>query len=602
MLKYFWIADDCPVMYLYPNFTSTLNPCVPPYSIKAEEKTLYNLPGWFPLTNNETKFLSEFELLKICPRPWRYRTATDLHNLPFQGETDLYGGGGYIADLGYTQGSALRILENLQSNSWIDEKTRAIFVELLVYEPASSFFSAVTYLYEKPPMGGAVTYTSIKTMSLYGARSHGLQSLYAICELVIILIVIYFIIAELIKVYRQRWAYFKCPWTWVEITQVLAAIITIVLSIFRRYHATQLVNKVHKNPFMTSSFHYAVMWSEIEGALMAILIFVITIKFLRILKFNQHISVLAKSMAKCGKKLVSYSAVFLVAFLAFAQVAILVFGPTVPAYSSIVQVFRSQFSMFVGGETDYQSLKAANGALGPIYFFVFMTTMATILINMFLAILNEAYREVHVFKDIVPEEYKMLAVFLDYADLRLRKSFAKLRETKLFPKKHKYEIKEQLIAYENENGEDQKYTAVEHEDYKVLNGHFNEEDYEDNMISSFKGCFKALRYDLSNLLSRSKTYKVHKASKMNKAFMADPDQCHCQGYKAKAKSISRSLQNITDDFCKKKSKDEVQLLCDYEEGYEAMQDESDITYSDSDSELYAGKHPLLAEPDRETKI
>ncbi|XP_031571405.1 polycystic kidney disease protein 1-like 2 isoform X3 [Actinia tenebrosa] len=596
------VTDDCPVMYLYPNFTSTLNPCVPQYSFKAEDKTLYNLPGWFPLTDNETKFFSEFELFKICPRPWRYRTATDLHNLPFQGEKDLYGGGGYIADLGYTQGSALRVLENLQSNSWIDEKTRAIFVEFLVFEPSSSFFSAVTYLYEKPSMGGAVTYTSVKTMSLYGARSHGLQSLYAICELVIILIVIYFVIAELIKVYRQRWAYFKCPWTWVEITQVLAAMATIVLSIFRRYHATQLVNKVHKNPFKTSSFHYVVMWSEVEGALMAILIFIITIKLLRILKFNQHISVLAKSMAKCGEKLVSYSVVFLVAFLAFAQVAVLVFGSTVPSYSSVVQVFRSQFSMFVGGETDYQSLKEANGILGPIYFFVFMTAMATILINMFLAILNEAYREVHVFKDIVPEEYKMLVVFLDYADLRLRKSFAKLRETRLFPKKHKYEIKEGLMNCENENGEYQKYTAIEYDENKAFPGYFNEEDYEDNMISSIKGCFKTLRYDLSNLLSRSKTYKVHKASKMNKAFTPDLDHCHCQGYKMKAKSISRSLQNITDDFCRKKRKDEVQLLGDYDEGYDAIQDESDITYSDSESELYTGRYQLLTKPDRESNI
>jgi hypothetical protein len=225
-----------------------------------------------------------------------------------------------------------------------------------------------------------------------------------------------------------------------------------------------------------------------------------------------------------------------------------------------------------------------------------MTAMATILINMFLAILNEAYREVHALKDIVPEEYQMLVVFLDYAGLRMRRTFATLKETKLFPTKHKYEIKEHLLTYENEM--DQKYTPLDFGDDEKMSKKFDEEDAEDNMISAMKGCFQALRYDLANLMSRSKTYKVHKASKQNDV----DDRCRCQALNMKAKSISCSLHNLTDDFRKKQHKDEVKLLNDYEEGYDATQDESDITYSDSDTEMYQGRYPLLAKPDRETNI
>lgn len=519
----------------------------------------------------------------MCPRPWRYKEASELRNLPFQGKNNLYSGGGYVADLGYTDRSAYRVLKNLEENSWIDENTRAVFLEVLIFEPSSSFFSAVTYLFEKTSMGGAFTYVSVKTMSLYGARSYGLQSLYAICELTIILIVIYFVIAELIKLYRQRCSYFKQAWNYVELTQILASIATVILSIFRRFHASKLVEKVHKNPFMTSSFHYVVMWSEIENALMAILIFVITMKLLRILKFNQHINVLARSMSKCGKKLVSYSAVFLVAFLAFAQVAILAFGSSVPAYSSVVNVFRTQFSMFVGGDADYRELESAHKFLGPIYFFIYMTAMATILINMFLAILNEAYREVHIFRNIEAEEHKMMTVFMDYANRRIKKGFSSLKDVKLFPESSKYEVNEHLLYHEDEM--EQKYTPLD----EPVKSEKRLDDAEDKMLASVKGCFQNLRYELRHLLSsRKRTYQVHKANKKNQQQnQSEFDQCHCQGMRYHFKGLSTSFHNITDDLFKSNSSksDRQRLLQNQNKSFE-NNEETDLAFSDSEGELF----------------
>ncbi|XP_048586754.1 uncharacterized protein LOC5520731 isoform X2 [Nematostella vectensis] len=580
--------DECPIGDRYDSFATRLRPCYPHYSFKAEYKTLYNRPGWDALTQNETFFHSEFELYQMCPRPWRYKTASSLHTLPFQGDKDLYGGGGYVADLGYTASSALRVMHNLKKNNWIDERTRAVFMEVLVFEPSNSYFSAVTYLYERLATGGGTTYRSIKTMSLYGSRSHGLQSLYAVCELVLILIVIYFIIAELIKLYRQRCAYFKSAWNWIEIIQVLAAIATIVLSIFRRYHASQLVNRVHENPFKTSSFHYVVMWSEIENALMAVLIFVITVKLLRILKFNKHISLLAGSMKKSAKRLVSYSVVFLVAFIAFAQVAFLAFGPTTTAYSTVVRVFRTQFSMFVGGDPDWEALKSSSGFIGPIYFFGYMTAMATILINMFIAILNEAYKEVHAFRNQDPEDTKMMQVFIDYATGRLKDNMSKIKDTKLFPTSQQYDVGNPW-RYESET--EQKYTTLGWGDSRSQAVANNEDDV--NILEEVKGCFKGLRYELAalSLWSRSRKYKVEKAFKeSNRDASSDFAQEYCRGMKMKATSITNSIHNVTDDFFGKKR--ETALLDDYD-GFSSAIDEEGVSRYDSEVSGYGDDISLV---------
>ena len=474
------------------------------------------MPQWRKIPTNETVLLSEFALRRMCPRPWRYKTSEELQSLPLQGLRALYGGGGFVADLGYTKASALRVITNLQNNSWIDEKTRAVLIEFMVFDSSTNLFSAVSYIYEALPLGGAATFKRINTMSLYGAT--GKRSFSAVCELIVLLMVFYFITAEAVKIWKEKCSYFKSAWAYVEMAQILSAIATVVLSIFQRYYTTKLVNRIHANPFETSSFHYTVMWSDLENALIAVLVFILTIKVLKILQFNEHISSLAASMVRCRAKIVSYSAVFMVAFLAFMQVALLVFGSTTKVYSSVSEVFRTQFGLFIGGDTDYQDLKSANRIIGPIYFFLFMTTMASILINMFLAILNESYREVRVYPDREHEEAEMLRVFLDYAKKKVSKKLTSFQDTKFLPRRDSYSVQNQHSQYKKKFEEDCKYTPINwsncdsiSEKGLVTNDNVTESSFLEDIKKRLRNISSELR-DIS-ILHRSRRYKVYEVQK-----------------------------------------------------------------------------------------
>ena len=58
-----------------------------------------------------------------------------------------------MADLGYTKSSALRVIHNLKNNSWIDERTRAVFVEFMIFDSATNLFSAASYILEVSTLG-----------------------------------------------------------------------------------------------------------------------------------------------------------------------------------------------------------------------------------------------------------------------------------------------------------------------------------------------------------------------------------------------------------------------------------------------------------------
>ena len=62
----------------------------------------------------------------------------------------------------------------------------------------------------------------------------------------------------------------------------------------------------------------------------------------------------------------------------------------------IFDIFPHSFTLFriILGDFDFHQLEAANRILGPIFFMLFVFFVFFVLINMFLAIINDTYSEV----------------------------------------------------------------------------------------------------------------------------------------------------------------------------------------------------------------
>lgn len=65
----------------------------------------------------------------------------------------MYPGGGYLAFLGRNLYNSYINFQAMVLKSWIDQKTRSIFVEFLVYNVNTNVFNTVTLLYEQSATG-----------------------------------------------------------------------------------------------------------------------------------------------------------------------------------------------------------------------------------------------------------------------------------------------------------------------------------------------------------------------------------------------------------------------------------------------------------------
>lgn len=367
--------------------------CLPSYSENIEDTTPFHKPGWISV-KNDTSFISNTaELDSLCPKPWQYVTARALKTEPIQGVMTAYCGAGYVANLGYNSESALDVIESLQDNRWIDDKTVAVLIESTFFEPATSLYSFMRYLYERFPTGGVITSGTVKTVTVYlphGSDSY--RSFYQVSQVLLILVILGFVIIEIAKAFRGGRTYFKRFWSWIDIFLICFAASGIGIMLYKEECTREYVKNVRANPFDNWSADQIMLWSEIEDYLLSVVMFVVTIKSLRLFRFNPHIYQMRMTLGDSLTPLSSFAVVFLVVIIAFASFALLSFGSSVLNYSTLPQAVRTLLQMVIGGKSSYYQLKfATDSFLGPLFLFVYLITAMAILVNTFIAILNESY-------------------------------------------------------------------------------------------------------------------------------------------------------------------------------------------------------------------
>ncbi|XP_022796472.1 polycystic kidney disease protein 1-like 2 [Stylophora pistillata] len=384
---------NCSIAKNEPSLARQFLRCVPFYTSEMESVSQYNRPGWIPV-KNATLFYTEYELEKQCPKPWRYLEAADLQVRPFGGQMATFVGGGYVADLGYNFRTALKVIRVLEEDNWIDDHTMAVFIEFTIFEPSSSLFSTIKLLFERFPTGGSSAKTSIKTLSLYASSDPNSRTLFQVCQLLLMIVLIVFLFAEIGKLRREKCSYFKQMWNWLELLQISSTICSLVFFFIKESQTSKYVKKLQENPFQTSSPDNIEFMSDMETYVLSFVIFIMTIKFLRLIKFNSHVCQVLGTIQKAANNVLSFMTVFVTILLAYTQVGFLVFSSDVDAYRSFYSCLRAMLLLLFGGEMRLEELRSTSRFIAPMFIFGYLFSMAMVLLNMFLAILNDSYYEV----------------------------------------------------------------------------------------------------------------------------------------------------------------------------------------------------------------
>ncbi|XP_017525492.2 polycystin-2-like protein 2 isoform X1 [Manis javanica] len=355
---------------VYSSFKSLMSECYDRYTPASED-------------------LSEFGLKQDTE--WKYSTPSA--NYPWHwGFFGVYRNGGYIFTLSRSKSETKSKFINLRLHSWITRGTRVVFIDFSLYNANVNLFCIIRLVAEFPATGGILTswqFYSVKLLRYVSFYDYFIAS----CEITFCIFLIVFTTQEAKKMKEFKSAYFKSIWNWLELLLLVLCVMAIFFNSYCNIQIFLLLGQMLKSTEKYSDFHFLAYWHIYYNNIIAITIFFAWIKILKFINFNRTMSQLSSTLSRCIKDIVGFTIMFFIIFFAYAQLGFLVFGSQVDDFSTFQNSIFAQFRIVLG-DVNFAGIQQANRILGPIYFITFIFFVFFVLLNMFLAIINNTYSEV----------------------------------------------------------------------------------------------------------------------------------------------------------------------------------------------------------------
>ncbi|PVD39586.1 hypothetical protein C0Q70_02221 [Pomacea canaliculata] len=262
---------------------------------------------------------------------WVYKTENELGGSSHWGQLATYSGAGNVQNLGSNKSDSTDIVNSLYDNLWVRRGTRAVFIDFTVYNANINLFCVIRLLVEFPATGGVIPSWTLRTVKLIRYVTIGDYFVMA-CEVIFCIFILYYTVEEILEIKKHRLSYFKSFWNILDIMVIIIAVVCVAFNLYRTVEVGDKLKKLLENPDIFSDFERLSYWEN---------------------RFCNAIAIAT--------------------FLAWIK----------------LHLFR-----IILGDFDFNQLETANRILGPVFFMLFVFFVFFVLINMFLAIINDTYSEV----------------------------------------------------------------------------------------------------------------------------------------------------------------------------------------------------------------
>lgn len=422
---------------------NVVNTCIQDYTVFNEDKEKYDY-DWETFNPSYTE--SNPQMINVY-KAFQYTRSDDIDGSPYFGVYNNYWGGGFIYNLYDSQSTQTSDLINnitqLQKLDWIDRQTRAVFVEVSLFNPNANLFAYVTILFEYLPSGNILPSIRIAPMSLIEYNSSYL-ALKVACNILYLIFIVYFMVKEIKELMKTKpkILYFKRLWSYVEWAIVGFSWAAFAMYLYRIYEGDKISRQFKEYNSASSQgklirLQSMANWNESLALCLGFCALLGTLKFLRLLRFNTRISIFVESMKQSLQELTGFFLLFMLMFMSFVQLLYLTLNDKISGFSTMIKTMQSCFEIMLG-KFEVDPIWQANMVLGPLFFSIYNIVIIFILLNIFLTIVSTTFARVRL--DALKNAHKDIPL-VDFIVTRLKR-------TLIFWKRERTEHRIQL-SYKN---------------------------------------------------------------------------------------------------------------------------------------------------------
>ncbi|PVD28963.1 hypothetical protein C0Q70_11559 [Pomacea canaliculata] len=349
---------------------------------------------------------------KLSRAAWMYQSFEGLSSLPVWGTYSVYSSGGYVMDFSVNWDVISLMLQELEEKIWLDEQTRAVFVEFSLHNPDSNLFSYLRLSAEFPETGDTFLGREIHTFRIY----ENLQAIgfyMYICKIIAAIGVVILTIKTALKIKQQKLGFFKDLWQVLDVGVVMICYVTVAFYAIKTMKVNESMAAWRDNPKQYVDFYQTAFWDDMYGYSLAAVVFITTIRLLRILGYNRRLTMIAAVLANSGRDLFGFSLVFAIVFVAYLSAGYLVFASTLSEFRSPWESVFALYQLLLGRNV-LAAFSEDLALFAWVYFISYVILVFMILMTMFQAIVCGSSTIVRSEVSSVPPPYGLTNLFVKF--------------------------------------------------------------------------------------------------------------------------------------------------------------------------------------------
>jgi hypothetical protein len=323
------------------------------------------------------------------------KTATDS----FQSGVSflVYPGSGHVVDVPLNATAYDAVVAEMKSGGWWDTQTRLVVVNVNLYNANLDVFQSVSLLAEQLASGALVVKDSRVATFPADAFRTTMQKVKLLFSLATFASTIF---STVIWCFQLWLAYRSVGWIhYVSNVWHLTDIVNNLLFFILYYYQFSFWLSAERQSLLSGNLSVRQEYVRLEvlanwrqsievfSAIAAVLSFMKVFKYLQV---SARLNFLWNVLASAGTHLLSFLILFIIVFMSFSLMSHLLWGTFLENYRTF---WSSSFSLtrMLFGDFIYDDLERPHPTLAPIFLNLYMVVIFFILINMFLAILNDTY-------------------------------------------------------------------------------------------------------------------------------------------------------------------------------------------------------------------
>lgn len=359
--------------------------CYPDYGPSNYDKSNFGL-AWTSLTSSAS--------YTDVQKAFQYTSALSIDSQPYAGLYNNYLGGGYVFKINTKTSNRSSIQSNLaslQANDWIDQNTRALFIEFTVYNVNLDLFSYCLVLFEFLPTGSVVATFEFNPMNLYSDESIVIVAF----DIIYMFLVVFLMLKEIQLIIKLKKAYLKHWWSYVEWSLIAFSWTVFVMYLYRMYEKWRLTSKISSSNDGQTVINFQTLqyWNSLMLMFLAACCFIGSVKLIKVFSFSRNITMLTEVFKRVFKELFAFFVIFLVLILAFTQLMYLMVYDRNEQFQSFATSLVTGFLMMLG-KFNVDSFSQDAPIIGPMVYCLYAVTIIMVLLNMFITLLSDSFSQI----------------------------------------------------------------------------------------------------------------------------------------------------------------------------------------------------------------